>query len=314
MNNIVRGATANQGILVGYGASDNINSVLVQGNSVYLNGSGSNAGGGIWFDAAIESVIHIDNNTVFSNNGDNISVTYLTTGAGGLVTINGNISFYALGPPGDTANSGIVVDGTVSTTVVGNVCFNNSGAGIIVRHAATRDVISANVIYDNNKVGLSLGGIHLGVGGDSTFPQDITISANKLYDDQGGSVTQTLGIVMVAGANANQVVDNTIYNATTAISDAGTGNRKINNIGYNPVGTTAATSTGTTGSTITAGGSPETHYIKQSATFNAAVAKNGNAICTVPSANVPCVVDLGPGESYVVTWTTTQPTYTKDVH
>jgi hypothetical protein len=34
----------------------------------------------------------------------------------------------------------------------------------------------------------------------------------------------------------------------------------------------------------------------------------------VTSAVLPCVIDLGPNESYVVTRTTTQPIYIKDVH
>lgn len=69
----------------------------------------------------------------------------------------------------------------------------------------------------------------------------------------------------------------------------------------------------TNASTITAA-PPETHYITQSATFNAVVKSGSTTLCTVPSATVPCVVDLGPNESYSVTWSTTQPTYSKFVH
>ena len=122
------------------------------------------------------------------------------------------------------------------------------------------------------------------------------------------------GLDLFSTSASNNVQSNILNTDTTPITDAGTGDVIANNIGYNPVGTTAAASTGTSGSTITAGASPETHYIKQSANFNAAVAKNSQAICTVATAAVPCVVQLGPHESYVVTWSTTQPNYTKDVH
>lgn len=102
--------------------------------------------------------------------------------------------------------------------------------------------------------------------------------------------------------------------STVSNSSSGTHNVIQNLGGYNPVGLTAGTSTGTSTSTITAGTSPETHYIYQTANFNAVVKISTTTICTVPSATVPCVINLGPNEAYTVTWTTTQPTYTKFVH
>ena len=107
---------------------------------------------------------------------------------------------------------------------------------------------------------------------------------------------------------------NACNGASVTNSSSGTHNFIVNNPGYNPVGLTAGTSTGTSTSTITAGASPETHYITQSSNFNAVVKSGSTTLCTVPSATVPCVVDLGPNESYSVTWSTTQPTYSKFVH
>lgn len=110
----------------------------------------------------------------------------------------------------------------------------------------------------------------------------------------------------------NDVSGNVTAGINTAIT--GTSSRVEGNTGYNPVGTSASASTGVSGSTITAGPSPETHWISQSASFNAVVVKNGVGTCQVASAGILCVMQLGPNESYDVTWTTTQPTYIKDVH
>lgn len=131
------------------------------------------------------------------------------------------------------------------------------------------------------------------------------------------------GLALLA-ASANVNVQGNAFNAnTTHISNLSTSlnNAIANNLGFNPVGYTAGTSTGTSAAVIGAGPSPETHYITQSANFNAVVAKctalacgTSTNICTVPSATVPCVIQLGPNENYKVTWATTQPTYTKDVH
>lgn len=103
--------------------------------------------------------------------------------------------------------------------------------------------------------------------------------------------------------------------STVLNSSTGTHNVIKNIGGYNPVGLTAGTSTGTSGTSICAGPSPETHYITQSATFNAAVKSGSTTLCTVATATVPCVIDLGPNECYSVAgWSTTQPTYSKFVH
>ncbi len=217
-----------------------------------------------------------------------------------------------------------------------------AGAGIFIKNAATFDIVSSIVI------GNGTNGIDLQTGAKDVHIRDSTITGNSTASpganvgiaietgvgagaitgtrigptqngvSPGAANTQINGIWLQSAAISNWIIaDNDLSgNIGNGLSAVLTGSNDIvhDNVGFNPQGVTVATSTGTTGSTITAGPSPETHYIKQSATFNAAVAKNGNAICTVPSANVPCVVQLGPNETYTVTWTTTQPTYTKDVH
>lgn len=132
--------------------------------------------------------------------------------------------------------------------------------------------------------------------------------------------SQRYGINVAGSTYAGvQVINNNLLgNVTGTINNPASLNGSTNsvkdNVGYNPVGLTAGTSTGVSTSTITAGASPETHYITQSATFNAVAKIGATTICTVATATVPCVLELGPNESYTVTWVTTQPTYSKSVH
>jgi len=116
---------------------------------------------------------------------------------------------------------------------------------------------------------------------------------------------------------ANTIIaNNTINNSSVTIanSSATTSNIIINNIGYNPVGVSAAATMGASPTTVTAGASPETHYVRQSATNTATIAKGGQQIATLVGTTTYYTIQLGPGESYVTTWVTTAPTYTKDVH
>ena len=167
---------------------------------------------------------------------------------------------------------------------------------------STQTSIANFNIYGFNGVGGSA--IKLGATTDQ-----VLISGNTL-------ASNTTLINFAAAATNVSVINNNFSNFSNAFlgTITGAGNNIQNNNGYNPVGITAATSTGTTGATITAGPSPETHYVLQSANFNAAITKGGQALCTVPSAAAPCVIQLGPNETYSVAWSTTQPTYTKDVH
>jgi hypothetical protein len=170
---------------------------------------------------------------------------------------------------------------------------------------------SKNVVWHSGKIA---GNVSSGIYDTASY---LTVSDVPIGNVAGVGSGNGTGITLLSPADYVNIHDvSQLASNTTPVTNsaAGAHTRIHDNPGYNPIGTTAATSTGATGSTITAGNSPETHYIKQSATFNAAVAKNGNAICTVPSATIACVIQLGPNETYTVTWTTTQPTYTKDVH
>jgi hypothetical protein len=103
-------------------------------------------------------------------------------------------------------------------------------------------------------------------------------------------------------------------NGGTFSNSTGTHNVIENIVGYNPVGVTAAATMGASPTTITAGPTPETHYVRQSATNTATCTQNGQQVAALSNAATFYTIDLGPNESYACTWATTAPTYTKFVH
>ena len=189
--------------------------------------------------------------------------------------------------------------------IVGNtfaVTTSNNGINIPTNAGGS---ITGNTFnpYQSSNIGT---GINLGTT-VTTFPT--TISGNTFYD-------LSEGIVLGSGAAYVSIQGNMITSTTTPLVNSATAatNWIVNNPGYNPVGTSASANVGASVWTYTAGPSPETHYLNQSATFTASVHKNGVFIGEFPNASTITVVHLGPNESYTVTWATTAPTYVKDVH
>lgn len=121
-------------------------------------------------------------------------------------------------------------------------------------------------------------------------------------------------MVLSSGTSSINVQGNNFQGNTATVSNSGSGNVVANNVGYNPVGVTAAANVCTSPCTITAGASPETHYLNQSATNTATVTVGGKQVATLVGTTSYWPIDLGPNESMVVTWSTTTPTDTKYVH
>lgn len=136
------------------------------------------------------------------------------------------------------------------------------------------------------------------------------VSNNEIFGWGSGG----LGLWLQTGS-ANVVVNhnNFVSNATN-INNQGTSNIITDNQGYNPIGVFAPVTMGASPFTYTAGSSPETHYINQSATNTATITKNGHGISTLINSSTYYIIELRPNESYTATWATTAPTYTKDVH
>jgi hypothetical protein len=239
-----------------------------------------------------------------------------------------------------TGGAGVVFlpTGTASIKDVKfDTCWFNSvsGSGITIFPAAgtTVDgVLITNGEFVGNTYGIfsSLNGgtlANLSVS-NSTFSGNATagilldgwagaiINGNRIGPSSGFGLNGTGVIVTSTTSSNNMITNNDLVGNSTSLtnSSAATSHRISGNNGYNPVGTSAATNVGASPATIRAGASPETHYLYQAASNNGLVYKNGNQILFLSSATTQYTVELSPNESYVVTWTTTQPTYTKDVH
>lgn len=157
-------------------------------------------------------------------------------------------------------------------------------------------------------------------GGGASSNSGITIVAtvaNSTTEIIGNSFHSLATGINLSGASAAAIIaNNDFFSNTNAILNSSTGvlNRIHDNVGYNPVGVTASANICASPCTITAGPSPETHYLRQSATNTATVTKGGQAVATLAGATTYYPFDLGPNESIIVTWATTNPTDTKDVH
>lgn len=286
-----------------------------------------------------------------SGNGTGLSL--LGTSNANSVAINISSSIF------DYLTSGIIYGNGVQGVTIANSNFTGgyeaivipAGAAFIDEFTITGSQFNAavaGIVSNSPMVNMSISNnlfiIDVASGFGVVLSQYGATAVNSNFF-QCGTLTGTAGLVFTLAATQapSSVIGNSFYNCgnglnlsastatqvlvmgnsfnNTTLLNSGVGNVIVNNPGYNPVGYTAGTSTGTSASVISAGASPETHYITQSANFNAVVAKctalacgTSTNICTVPSATVPCVLNLGPNENYKVTWTTTQPTYTKDVH
>jgi hypothetical protein len=122
------------------------------------------------------------------------------------------------------------------------------------------------------------------------------------------------GIIVGAGAAQVLVADNIFANNGTSLTNAGPSTQIFDNSGLDPFGVFPPATVGASPATVTAGASRETHYVKQSATNTATISLGGQVIHTLKDPSTSYVVQLEPGEGYVVNWTTTAPTYIKDAH
>lgn len=193
------------------------------------------------------------------------------------------------------------------TAIAGMGISNNlflvpaSGIGIDLVEASTLVSITGNQID-----GIGAGAIGIN-GAKGTL---LNITGNVLANFSSGGTALAL-----TSSVANSTVQANVFNTNaTNVTNASTSTTIINNQGYNPVGISAPVTMGTSPVTLTAGASPETHYINQSATNTATVVKGSRTIATLKEASTYYQVQLAPFESYVTTWVTTAPTYTKDVH
>jgi hypothetical protein len=299
LNCYVAGPSAYNGIGVQWqGAAANFAIVLNIQSSQFRN---MNAG--LYINGYAQGLSVLDTN--FSG----IYGIYQASGALSLAELNvANCQF------GPMTGFGIVLQSGCLGACIMNNFFDITGSG------ATGIVVSGDAALS---LVFSIIGNHFECG-TQTNSTGVYVDAMSLAAVVGNGVISGnqfwnlgLGIALTSGSRNVSVADNTYgspFGGSAFITNAGTGNVIESNIGYNPVGVTAAVTVGASPATITAGASPETHYIRQSATNTATVAIDGNTIATLVNASTYYTVELPPNTSYVVTWTTTAPTYTKYVH
>ena len=133
---------------------------------------------------------------------------------------------------------------------------------------------------------------------------------NSIID--GNVFTGAIGILLSAGTGDYiEVYNNNFVSAVAPISNSATGAHNIftNNPGYNPVGVSSGTYSPLATAAYTAGPSPETHYLTGGTVTAVKVASGGTTVCT----STPCMVDIGPNETFSVTYSAA-PTDTKSIH
>lgn len=240
------------------------------------------------------------------------------------------------------AGGGWVFDGSNAGSVLKRFTFNGvwgqaSGVGFTIKNATNMAFTNVDaaasggigmlltgttsyVSITNSRVqanGQSASGTLSGIRID-TGVSNVSILGNRLGPADIAINSQKYGLDISAAGNSNiTVINNDVNgNGTAGINNASTAtnNRIVDNPGFNPVGTTAAANVCASPCTITAGPSPETHYLRQNGTNTATVTKGGQQVATLAAATTYYQFDLFPNESIVVTWATTTPTDTKDVH
>ena len=171
--------------------------------------------------------------------------------------------------------------GTSNVHFIGGSISGNSGYGAFWNTGATNFSMDGTRIGPSGQfaTGNTSGGIALAGSNDYFNIHDLDASGNTGGSIYRGTYTGTHGII-------HEV------------------------LGYNPIGVTTGTYAPATTVTYTAGATGETHYLSGGVVTAVKVPNNsGTAICTT----TPCTVNLGPNETFSVTYTGA-PTDTKAVH
>jgi len=234
---------------------------------------------------------------------------------------------------GGTPQDGIIIENDSQGNSFSNILIGASSVGVRVQQGAgivaspTFNVFSnlgidqphtASILHSSGEWNSFDGGALTSSGAVTTITAVQLTGGSSLrinnftvvgFNGVGGQA-----IAIGAGVGNSIISENIVNGNTTTITDSGTTNTVIDNLGYNPVGASGPTTVGTSPATITNGASPATYYFLQSATNTATVAQGGHTLGTLSSTTLPLTVDLGPNESVVVTWITTAPTYTVSVH
>lgn len=183
-----------------------------------------------------------------------------------------------------------------------NLQAGNNAQGAILLTNCSHCIVSNGEFQSNNQ------GNQGGIG-------DISISGgsfNTIISCTSAMANSTSVSVLESNSTDNNIITkNSLFQGATLI---GAATKATDNQAYNPIGYSGPITVGASPATITAAQSPETHYLTQSATNTATVTAGGSHALGTLAAGTTLVVELDPGASYQVTWTTTAPTYTRYIH
>lgn len=296
--------------------------------TIYGIGAGASAlGGGLTTKASgvagCNAIYENVSKSIFNNLA--VGIDYDTFSQGLTVTQsnfqNGQVGIVV--PPGATNVAELIV--------VGNQFAQTDGSQIFIQAVIADAMIANNDFYTAtgfasidwtaNTDGLSIvGNDFTGISTTGTYGVALTAGTTANTNSQitgNGFHFLGTGILLSASTGGANVQGNTFGGNSTNVSDGGATNVVANNVGFNPVGVTAAITVGASPATICAGDAPETDYFTQSATFGATVklgSGSGPLVGTMSAATVEVVTNLGPHECEVVTWATTAPVYQRSIH
>lgn len=222
-----------------------------------------------------------------------LAITSLSSETGALVQLDVTNSQFN---PGSASGGAAII---LQTFISGFVATNNF---FVIGGPSQFGIYIAQVghcqISNNSLQGLASTSSNAIVIGAQYSGSPCDVSHNDIY----GFITSGTAIWLQASSAGVNVSDNMFASNGTNIVNSGTGNRITDNLGYNPVGAAAIT-TSSSPYTYTAGASPETIYI--AATTITAVTQGGISILPAALGTTDFTIQLGPNEPVVITYTGT---------
>jgi hypothetical protein len=254
---------------------------------------------GVLYGSYVQGLTVDQTNFTFAANG----IADAGSESGALVQLSVTNSQFNPGPASN--GNGIVTATAIGSLQIANSMFVIGGPSqsAITLSQAKHFAITNNEIQG---IGSTLSnGIVIGTTMSSSPG---IIAGNDIFGFTGAAS----GIWLQAASTLVNIYGNVFAANTTNITNAGTNNIIVNNIGYNPVGPASIT-VGASPFTYTAGSSPETVYVWGGAVSQINIDKNGGALTTIAASQSNCSFDLGPYEQIKVTYSAT-PNMNKMIH
>jgi hypothetical protein len=218
----------------------------------------------------------------------------------------------------------MIIAGNSSEGAANCITFSTANASFTV----SQILITANQLWCGSKsiliatfgvsqyvIGLTVTGNVLTVNGAASVNpvqvdnvKNATFVGNTL-NCSGGCSTSTGFVLGSHSTNVTTQANTYDPGYTTHVSDSGTSNF----VWDSPLGMQVTATMGASPTTVTAGSRPETHYVRQNGTQNGNCTIGGQVVGLLINASTYYTFKLNPGESYICTWTTTAPTFARDV-